>query len=79
MPCPAGVDIPGTFGCWNRYHMFRNYHVVKWHWEHDLGDEHQAKNCIKCGKCEQACPQHLHIREDLERAQADLDAKEYIL
>lgn len=79
MPCPAGVNIPGSFGCWNRYHMFQNYNVVKWHWEHDLGDEHQAKNCIKCGKCEQACPQHLHIREDLERAQADLDAKEYIL
>lgn len=79
MPCPAGVNIPGTFGCWNRYHMYQNYNVVKRHWENDLGDAGQAKNCIKCGKCEAACPQHLHIREDLERAQADLDAHEYIL
>lgn len=79
MPCPAGVNIPGTFGCWNRYHMYQNYNVVKRHWEIDLGDAGQAKNCIKCGKCEAACPQHLHIREDLERAQADLDAHEYIL
>lgn len=79
MPCPAGVNIPGTFGCWNRYHMYQNYNVVKYHWENDLGDAGQAKNCIKCGKCEQVCPQHLHIREDLERAQADLDAHIYIV
>ena len=79
MPCPAGVNIPGSFGCWNRYHMYQNYNVVKHHWENDLGDAQQPKNCIKCGKCEQACPQHLHIREDLERAQADLDARQYIL
>ncbi|MDE6675310.1 MAG: aldo/keto reductase [Acetatifactor sp.] len=79
MPCPAGVNIPGSFGCWNRYHMYQNYNVVKRHWENDLGDAQQPKNCIKCGKCEQACPQHLHIRKDLERAQADLDAREYIL
>jgi len=79
MPCPAGVNIPGTFGCWNRYHMYQNYNVVKYHWENDLGDAGQAKNCIKCGKCEQVCPQHLHIREDLERAQADLDAHVYIV
>lgn len=79
MPCPAGVNIPGAFGCWNRYHMYQNYNVVKRHWENDLGEAQQPKNCIKCGKCEQACPQHLHIREDLERAQADLDAKEYIV
>jgi len=79
MPCPAGVNIPGTFGCWNRYHMYQNYNVVKHHWENDLGDAGQAKNCVKCGKCEQVCPQHLHIREDLERAQADLDAHVYIV
>ena len=79
MPCPAGVNIPGNFSCWNRYHMYQNYNVVKYQWENNLGDAQQAKNCIKCGKCEQACPQHLHIREDLERVQADLEARKYIV
>lgn len=79
MPCPAGVNIPGCFKAWNTYHMYQNYNVVKWKWEEDLGEKAQAKNCIKCGKCEKVCPQHLNIREDLEKAQADLDKKEMIL
>ena len=79
MPCPAGVDIPGCFASWNTYHMYQNYNVVKWKWEQELGVGKQAKNCVKCGKCEQACPQKLSIRQDLEKVQADLDKKEMIL
>lgn len=78
MPCPAGVDIPGNFRVWNTYHMYQNYNMVKNSWEKNLGDEKQAKNCIKCGKCEKACPQKLHIREDLEKVQADMDRKEFV-
>ena len=78
MPCPAGVDIPGNFRVWNTYHMYQNYNVVKNSWEKNLGDEKQAKNCIKCGKCEKACPQKLHIREDLEKVQADMEKKEFV-
>ena len=79
MPCPAGVDIPGNFRAWNTYHMYQNYNMVKWSWEKELGEEKQAKNCVKCGKCEAACPQKLSIRQDLERVQADLDKKEFVL
>lgn len=79
MPCPAGVDIPGNFRVWNTYHMYQNYDMVKRSWENGLGEEKQAKNCVKCGKCEQACPQKLHIREDLEKVQADLEKKEFVI
>lgn len=78
MPCPAGVDIPGNFRVWNIYHMYQNYNMVKNSWEKGLGDAKQAKNCVKCGKCEKACPQKLRIREDLEKVQADLDKKEFV-
>lgn len=78
MPCPFGVDIPGCFSVWNRYHMYENYNVVSWQWEGMGRDGRQAKNCKECGKCEKACPQHLPIREDLKKAQADLDKKEMI-
>ncbi len=79
MPCPAGVDIPGNFRVWNTYHMYQNYNMVKGNWERGLGSEKQAKNCVKCGKCEQVCPQKLHIREDLEKVQADLEKKEFVI
>ena len=79
MPCPAGVKIPECFSAWNTYHMYQNYNAVKWNWENSIGEEHQPKNCIKCGKCEQACPQKISIRQDLEKAQADLDKKEMVL
>ncbi len=79
MPCPAGVDIPGNFRVWNTYHMYQNYNMVKGSWERNLGDAKQAKNCVKCGKCEKACPQKLHIREDLAKVQADLEKKEFVI
>ncbi len=76
MPCPAGVNIPRNFRIWNTYHMYENYNTVQWNWEHEIPDSEKAKNCIKCGKCEQQCPQKLAIREDLAKAQCDLDKKE---
>ena len=79
MPCPAGVNIPGCFSTWNTYHMYQNYNAVKWSWETAIGEKAQAKNCIKCGKCEAQCPQKIAIREDLAKVQADLDKKEMIL
>lgn len=79
MPCPAGVNIPGSFKVWNTYHMYQNYNVVRYAWEQEMGDTHQPKNCIQCGKCERQCPQKLSIREDLKKVQADLDKKEMIL
>ncbi len=79
MPCPAGVDIPANFKAWNTYHMYQNYNVAKWQWETEIGEKGQAKNCVKCGKCEAHCPQKLSIREDLEKVQRDMDKKEMIL
>lgn len=74
MPCPFGVDIPGNFSVWNRYHMYRNYGVVKGNWDNMVKDGKTAEACKKCGKCEQACPQHLSIREDLQKVLADIKA-----
>ena len=79
MPCPAGVNIPRNFRIWNTYHMYQNYNAVRWNWEQDMPEDQKAKNCIECGRCEMACPQGLNIREDLKRAQEDLDSKEMIL
>lgn len=74
MPCPAGVNIPGSFGVWNEYHVYQNINDTKWSWTKEIPDEAKPKNCIKCGKCERVCPQKISIRKDLERVQAEMDA-----
>lgn len=77
MPCPAGVNIPHNFKLWNLYGIYGNNNDAKWRWENDIDDNQKAKNCIKCGKCEKACPQKLSIRDDLARLQGELDGLEW--
>lgn len=73
MPCPVGVDIPMSFKAWNEYHVYGSYGAVQFPWEAGIKEEAKPKNCIECGKCEEACPQHLSIREDLKKVQRELD------
>jgi predicted aldo/keto reductase-like oxidoreductase len=74
MPCPAGVDIPENFKLWNKYGMYENKGDIVFWWTRFFKEESKAKNCVKCGQCEEKCPQKLSIRDDLEKAQAELDA-----
>ena len=79
MPCPKGVDIPGTFAAYNRCYTeskisgFREYFMCTL-----VRKNHtSASNCIGCGKCEQHCPQGIRIREELENARKDLEGPVY--
>lgn len=72
MPCPAGVNIPKNFKLWNQYYIYQRYETVKFGWE-GMEEKERALNCIKCGKCEKVCPQHLSIRENLEQVQKDME------
>ena len=36
----------------------------------------RARDCIGCGRCERACPQHLPIRELLKKVSAVFDVPE---
>jgi len=73
MPCPAGVNIPKNFSIWNRFGMYHNVSEIEWAWSNIITDSEKAKNCIRCGKCEQACPQKLHIRDNLAQLEKELD------
>ncbi len=73
MPCPAGVDIPRSFQLWNDYGRYENRGEMKWQWTCNFDEDKKAKNCIECGLCEEACPQKLHIRKDLQALQIEFD------
>ena len=72
MPCPAGVDIPGTFRLWNDWAMYQNRDRARFKWR-DMDEEERPKNCVGCGACEEKCPQSLSVREDLVRAGEELE------
>ena len=59
--CPAGIPIPDVFACMNQKRAGEGNPAQ------DYADfESNASACIGCGQCEEACPQHLQIRELLK-------------
>jgi len=79
MPCPKGVDIPGTFSAYNRrYCDSKFYGLVDYAICTALRkDSTAASNCIECGKCESHCPQHIEIRKELKNAAKDMEGPLY--
>lgn len=79
MPCPKGVDIPGTFAAYNRCYTENKFSGLK---EYIMTtsmrkDSSAASNCIGCGRCEKHCPQHISIREELKNARKCLEGPVY--
>ncbi len=79
MPCPKNVDIPGTFAAYNRrYSDGRRAALIEYVMCTLIRkDSTSASNCIACGRCEKHCPQHIHIRRELKRAQKELEGPLY--
>ena len=75
MPCPKGVDIPGTFYYYNLMYIEGKKTGVRFEYARNVGlqkDPGFASACVRCGKCETHCPQHISIREMLRKADRDL-------
>lgn len=67
--CPMNIGISGSFTAMNYLTLYNDRGRAK-HQEEWLVDGHGLKHadaCMKCGRCEEACPQHIAIRENLER------------
>ena len=79
MPCPKGVDIPGTFAAYNRrYAEGRFWSLVDYVICTALRkNSTAASNCIDCGKCEKHCPQKIEIRKNLRDARKVLETPLY--
>ena len=65
--CPAGIKIPELFTCLNQKRVFNDPNADHdYHHVHTVGAG-KASDCLKCGKCEEACPQNLNIRQLLDQ------------
>ena len=68
--CPMDIGISGTFAAMNTLLLYGNERIAKDRYKAmviNKGRKNPEK-CIKCGKCEEACPQHIEIRSNLEKA-----------
>ena len=67
--CPMSIPIPEIFNVENRkkgspeFRVKREYTIV-------TADKGKASDCIQCGQCEAACPQHLPIISLLEQCRS---------
>ena len=79
MPCPKGVDIPGTFAAYNRLYSEGKFAGIKEYFMCTAFRKNAtgASNCIGCGKCEKHCPQGLPIRQHLRDAKKQLEVPGY--
>lgn len=60
--CPKKIAIPDLFSCYNSKIMYKDWNSDFYYGVHTAHNG-KASDCIKCGKCEYVCPQHLKIRE----------------
>ena len=73
MPCPNGVNIPGIFSVWNNVSLYNTDPATDWQFRMIREKGSGADQCVGCGACEAACPQHLDIIESLASAWKELN------
>lgn len=67
--CPQNIGISALFNAMNLYTLYNNKASAKHQIMFNVtrAGKQPADQCVKCGKCEKVCPQHIQIRDELDK------------
>lgn len=71
--CPKHISIPDLFACMNAKTVFHDWNADYYYGQVHTVHNGKASECIRCGKCEKVCPQHLEIRELLQAVAGEFE------
>ena len=74
--CPKHISIPDLFACMNAKKQHKDWNSDFYYNDVYTKNNGKASDCIKCGRCEEACPQHLEIRKLLEMVAEQFDKED---
>ena len=67
------ILIPDLFACMNTKSLYHDWNADYYYNSVHTVNNGKASACIKCGKCEKACPQHLEIRRLLQEVAKEFE------
>ncbi|MBR5932295.1 MAG: aldo/keto reductase [Lachnospiraceae bacterium] len=67
--CPNDIGISGSFTAMNVYTLYgdKTSATNTLQWQVNGHGKKRASECLECGQCEEVCPQHIEIREELKK------------
>lgn len=70
--CPSNIKIPELFSLYNGKKQLKE-NSSKTDYERITTGKGKASMCVECGECENACPQHLSIKELLKEVAKEFE------
>lgn len=66
--CPQEIPIPSILKLLNGYTVFPALQSSRFSYSINTKNTNKASDCLKCGLCEDTCPQNIAIRDYLDKA-----------
>ncbi|MGL5435222.1 MAG: aldo/keto reductase [Lachnospiraceae bacterium] len=72
--CPKKIPIPQYFSLFNQFKQFGEGSGSRFYYKTYQDSDHgTAGECIRCRRCEKACPQHLDVADYLKQVSGEFD------